>query len=284
MTDKRKRVVVTGASRGIGRVTALHLARAGCDVTVVARDRGRGQRVVDELRAAGGGGGEPDLFIADLSSLKDVARVAGEIAAAHPAIDVLVNNAGAYYSQRSVSADGYERTFATNHLAPFVLTNRLRGALEKAERARVVVVASRAHRRAHMTWDDLMHERSYPGFVVYSESKLANILFTRELARRLDGTRVTANCLHPGFVASNFGHDNPGLTRLGMRLAMLFAISEEKGAETSIYLASSPDVEGVTGKYFDKCKEATPTAEARNDEDARRLWDVSEQLVARAGV
>jgi NAD(P)-dependent dehydrogenase (short-subunit alcohol dehydrogenase family) len=214
--------------------------------------------------------------------MKEVARVAGEIVAAHPSIDVLINNVGAYYSRRSTTIDGFERTFATNHLAPFLFTKLLLPALEAAAPARVVVVASRAHRRAHMKWDDLMHERSYPGFMVYSESKLANILFARELSRRLAGKGVTANALHPGFVASNFGRDNPGLSGLTMPIAMLFAISEEEGAKTSLYLATSPDVEGVSGKYFAKCREATPTADAQSDADARRLWELSEGLVERA--
>jgi NAD(P)-dependent dehydrogenase (short-subunit alcohol dehydrogenase family) len=281
MNAKKKRAVVTGASRGIGRVTALGLARKGWDVTLVVRDRARGQRVIEEANALGAGG-ETDMFVADLSSMNDVARVAREILAAHPSIDVLINNAGGFHSRRSTTADGLERTFATNHLAPFLLTKLLRPALEAAAPARVVVVASAAHRRAHMTWDDLMHERSYPGFKVYSESKLANILFARELARRLGGTGVTANALHPGFVASNFGRDNPGLAGLTMPIAMLFAISEEQGAETSLYLATSSDVEGVTGKYFAKSREATPTSAAQSDEDARRLWEVSEGLVAKA--
>lgn len=282
-SERRKRALVTGASRGIGRVTALGLARAGWDVTLVARDRARGERVVEEA-ASLGGGGTTDLVVGDLSSMKEVVRVAGEVTAARPGLDVLVNNVGCYFARRSTTADGLERTFATNHLGPFVLTACLREALERAAPARVVVVASAAHRRAHMTWDDLMHERSYRGFLVYSESKLANILFTRELARRLEGTGVTANALHPGFVASNFGRDNRGLAGLGMRLAMLAAISEEEGAKTSLYLATSDEVAGVTGGYFVRCREATPTPAALDDAGARRLWEVSERLVRHAGV
>ena len=279
----KRRAVVTGASRGIGRVTALELARRGWDVTLVVRDRVRGQRVIDEARALDAGG-VTDMLVGDLSNLKEVARVAAEIAAGPAPLQVLVNNAGGYNSRRSTTVDGLERTFATNHLAPFVLTNLLRPALQAAAPSRVVVVASEAHRRVHMTWDDLMHESRYRGFRVYSESKLANILFTRELARRLAGAGVTANALHPGFVASSFGRDNPGLAGLAMLFAQMFAISEEKGARTSVYLATSPDVQGVTGKYFVRCREATPEPAARNDDDARRLWQVSEELVAKAGV
>jgi len=283
MEAARKRALITGASRGIGRITAFELAKKGYDLTLVVRDRGRGEKVMDEVSALVDGRPQ-ELLVGDLSSMKDVARVAGEFLAKHDRLDVLVNNAGAILTERATTADGYEATFATNHLAYFVLTNLLRPALERAAPSRVVIVASEAHRRARIPWDDLMHERSYSGFGVYGESKLANILFARELSKRLAGKNVTANALHPGFVATNFGWENRGIMKYVIKVAMLFAISEEEGARTTVWAATSDEAAKLTGKYLDRCRESTPTAAAQNDEDAARLWKVSEELVARAGV
>jgi NAD(P)-dependent dehydrogenase (short-subunit alcohol dehydrogenase family) len=279
----RKRALVTGASRGIGRVTVLELAQQGYDLTLVVRDRARGEGVVQELRAQPGAG-NIELLVGDLSSMKDVARTADAFLATHDRLDVLINNAGAVFPKRQTTTDGFERTFATNHLAYFLFTNLLRGALEKAAPSRVVVVASEAHRRATINWDDFMHERRYAGLGVYGESKLANILFARELAKRLAGSGVTANSLHPGFVASNFGRENSGALGLIMPVLHLLAISEEKGAKTSVYLATSPDVARVTGKYFNKCREATPSRAALDDEDAAHLWQLSEELLEKIGI
>lgn len=270
--------VITGATSGIGLVAAEALAAKGARLILVGRDRARGELALARIRAAVPGAAV-SLRHADLSRLSEMNRLAAEIAEQEPRIDVLVNNAGALFSERSVTEDGLERTFALNHMAYFVLANRLKERLVAAAPARIVNVASDAHRGAGaLDFTDLQAERHYRGFKVYSRSKLANILFTRELARRLQGTGVTANCLHPGFVASRFGDNNPGLFRLGLGVAKLFAISPEKGAETIIYLASSPEVAAVTGGYFYKCRPATPTAKARDDAAARRLWEESARL------
>jgi NAD(P)-dependent dehydrogenase (short-subunit alcohol dehydrogenase family) len=278
----RKRALITGASRGIGRITALDLAKKGFDLTLVVRDKGRGEQVASEIKAAGAA--MPDLLVGDLSSMKEVARVAKEFLARHDRLSVLVNNAGAILTERTITVDGYEGTFATNHLAYFVLTNLLRPALEKAAPSRVVVVASEAHRRARIPWDDLMHEQSYSSWKAYGESKLANVLFARELARRLADKGVTVNSLHPGFVATNFGWENRGILKYLIRIAMVFAITEVEGAKTTIWAATSDEAGKITGKYLDCCRETTPSRAAQSDEDAARLWKVSEELVARAGV
>jgi NAD(P)-dependent dehydrogenase (short-subunit alcohol dehydrogenase family) len=214
--------------------------------------------------------------MADLSLLSEMKRVAG-VLAGEPQIDVLINNAGALFNKRQETADGLEMTFALNHMAYFVITNLLLGKLNAG--ARIVSVASNAHRGAKLDFDDLQSRKGYTGFPVYSKSKLCNILFNRELARRIGATGVTANSLHPGFVATRFGDNSGGLMRTVLKVAKpIGAISPEEGAKTIIYLASSPEVENVTGEYFYECKPSTPTAEARNDEDARRLWEVSESI------
>jgi retinol dehydrogenase 12 len=271
---KDKTVVITGASRGIGREAAIALGKMGAKLVLVVRDGELGRAVASE---AGGA----QVVVADLSSMAEVRRAADEIAAGHASIDVLLNNAGAIIMERRVTVDGYEATFATNHLAYFLLTKRLRPALEKAPSARVVSVASEAHRGGHIAFDDLMREKSYVGFRVYAQSKLANILFSSELARRLDGTRVTSNAVHPGVVASNFGLGDAGLIRWFYKFGAPFLKSPANGAKTSIFLASSPAVEGVTGKYWKNERETTPAREARDPEVARRLWDASEELVSR---
>jgi NAD(P)-dependent dehydrogenase (short-subunit alcohol dehydrogenase family) len=202
-----------------------------------------------------------------------------ELLAAAPRIDVLLNNAGAFFAQRVVIEDGLEQTFALNHMGYFRLTALLRERLAASAPSRIVNVASEAHRNASLDFEDLQTARGYNGWKAYQRSKLANILFTRELARRLAGTGVTANCLHPGFVKTSFGDNNRGFWGIGIRLGKLFAaISVPRGAETPVYLASAPEVEGVTGKYFDKCREREPNAAARNDADAERLWKESERL------
>ncbi len=276
-----KRALITGASRGIGRITALELAKKGFELTLVVRDKERGEKVADEVAAVGP---RPELLLGDLSSMKDVERVAREFLARHDKLDVLINNAGALLTERKLTVDGFEATFATNHLAYFVLTNLLRPALEKAAPSRIVNVASEAHRRAQIPWDDLTHERGYSSFGVYSESKLANVLFTHELAKRLAGTGVVANSLHPGFVASNFGWENRGILKYVIRIAMIFAISEEDGAKTTVWAATSDEAGKLTGKYLDRSREAKATRAAQSDEDAARLWKVSEELVRKAGV
>jgi NAD(P)-dependent dehydrogenase (short-subunit alcohol dehydrogenase family) len=277
-----KRALITGATRGIGRITAFELAKKGFELTLVARDRERGEKVVAEVKALGGPA--PELLLGDLSSMKDVERVGREFLAKHDKLDVLVNNAGALLTERKLTADGFETTFATNHLAYFVLTNILRHALEKAAPSRIVNVASEGHRRGRIAWDDLTHEKGYSSFGVYCESKLANVLFTHELAKRLAGTGVVANSLHPGFVASNFGWENRGILKYLIKIAMIFAISEEDGAKTTVWAATSDEAGKLTGKYLDRSRESKPTKAAQSDEDAARLWKVSEELVKKAGV
>ena len=268
--------VVTGATSGIGEVTASRLAEDGATVVLVVRNRDKGEAVV---RAIVDRGGRAEVVIADFASLPDVRRAAGELLSRHPRLDVLVNNAGAINMTRSTTRDGLETTFAVNHLAPFLFTYLLRGALEAAAPSRIVNVASRAHTRSGIDLDDLEGRKSYAGFRAYAQSKLCNILFTYELARRLSGTRVTANCLHPGVIASGFGKNQPGLFAFGARLVAPLLWTPEKGARTSLYLATSPEVEGVTGKYFDDDTKEIRSSKVSYDRDVqRRLWEISERM------
>jgi retinol dehydrogenase-12 len=276
-----KQVLVTGASRGIGRATVLGLAKLGANLSLLVRNREAGEKVVEEVRASGSKS-RTDLFVADLSSLAEVRRVAKEYTGKHDRLDVLINNAGAINMDREVTADGFERTFATNHLAYFLITEQLLDVIKKSAPARIINVASEAHRSAKLDFDDLMQKkRSYAGFNAYCNSKLANILFTKELSKRLEGANVTVNALHPGVIASGFGRNNKGVFGFIMRnLAGPFLGSEESGARTSVYLASSPEVEGKTGLYWKSCKENEPTKDARDAAMATRLWKVSEELIA----
>ena len=269
--------VITGATSGIGFVAADRLGAMGARLVLVGRDVVRGDAALEELRRRIPGVAAT-IHYGDLSRLSEMNRLATEIAAAEPRIDVLVNNAGAMFQERSVTEDGLERTFALNHMAYFVLTNRLRDRLVASAPARVVSVSSDAHRGKTLDFDDLQSTRGYRGFSVYGRSKLANILFTRELARRFAGTGVTANCLHPGFVATRFGENNGRLFGVALTIAKRFALTPEQGAETIVYLASSPDVATTTGAYFVKCKVATPTKVTQDDAAARRLWEESERL------
>ena len=272
-----KTVVITGATSGIGEVAAMRLARQGARLLLVARDPRRAERVLTRLKIATPAAGH-GVYPADLSRLSEMKRVGAEIATAEPRIDVLINNAGAFFSARRLTEDGLERTFALNHMAYFVLTCTLIDRLKAVAPSRIVSTASIAHRGAHLDFADLQGEKGYDGYKAYGRSKLCNILFTRELARRLAGTGVTANCLHPGFVATRFGDQAGGVMSLVIRAAKLFAISPEKGAETIVHLASSPDVAGSSGGYFDKCRPATPTTEARDDAAAARLWAESVRI------
>lgn len=265
--------LVTGATLGIGRATALGLARMGARVGIVGRSRERGEAVRAEIaRDAGGSGAE--LFLADLASQAEVRRLAAEVRARFGRLDVLVSNAGVYTRRRTVTGDGIETQLAVNHLAPFLLTGLLLDLLRESAPARVVVVSSEAHRGARVRWDDLQGERGYNGLRAYANTKLMNILFVRELARRVAGTGVTANAVHPGVVATEllFGGWAP------LRLLRPFIRTPEQGAATSVWLASSPEVEGVTGRYFRDRREVVPSRAARDDEAARRLWRESEEL------
>jgi len=274
-----KVVVITGATSGIGSVAAEQLAAKGARIVMVARDKNRAEAQLQRLP----GTARHSVYYGDLSQISEMKRVGSEIAAAEERIDVLINNAGALFNQRSVTPDGLESTFATNHMSYFVLTEMLRTRLLGSAPARIINTSSDAHKRAQIDFSDLQSASRYRGFGVYGKSKLCNILFTRQLARTLAGTRVTANSLHPGFVATRFGDNSGGMLSMLVRMAKSFAITPEKGAETIVYLASSNDVAGVTGEYFYKCRTATPTKEARDDAAAQRLWQESERLAGFAG-
>ncbi len=274
-----KTVVITGGTSGIGEVVAVGLARAGARIVLVARDQGRAEATMRRLRAANSKAAHA-LHIGNLAHLHESRRVGAAIAAAEPRIDVLINNAGAVFTSFAETEDGFEQTFATNHLAYAVMAEALRERLIASAPSRIVNTASEAHRMATLDWTDLQSKRNYSGLQAYCRSKLYNILLTRELAARLRGTGVTANCLHPGFVASRFGDNNSGLARLAVRgLKTLFAISPEKGAETIVFLASSPACGDITGGYFAKCKPAATTKAAADEGAARRLWDLTQEMI-----
>jgi len=279
-----KVVVITGATSGIGRIAAERLAQMGARLILIARDRMRGEAALARLQALAPGVAHAVRY-ADLLRLAETRRVAGEIAAAEPRIDVLINNAGAIFSRRGVTAEGFERTFALNHMSYFVLSGVLRNSLVAAAPARIVNTASNAHRSGHLDFTDLQSARHYLPFRVYGTTKLCNILFTRELARRLAAQGVTANSLHPGFVATRFGDEAGGLYAVGVRVSKLFfAQTPESGAETLVYLASSPEVATVSGLYFRACRPGTPSAEAQDDAIAQRLWQESERLAQEGAV
>ena len=272
-----KTVVITGATSGIGEVAALELAAKGARIVFIARDRARGEATLAKLDARAPGLSHR-VHYADLTLLVEMKRVAAEIAASEPRIDVLINNAGAAFAQRQLTADGFELTFALNHLSYFVITAGLRERLLGSTPARIVSTSSTGHRGMSLDLDDLQSSKNYSSLIAYGRSKLENILFTRELARRLQGTGVTANCLHPGFVATRFGHGSGGVLQPFLRAAQVFAISPEKGAETIVYLASSPEVANVSGAYFVKNKIAKTSGAAQDMALAAALWRKTVEL------
>jgi NAD(P)-dependent dehydrogenase (short-subunit alcohol dehydrogenase family) len=272
-----KVVVITGATSGIGEVAAQRLAGMGARMVLVARDKTRGEATLARLRS-GESSISHSIHYGDLSRISEMKRLAVEIAAAEPRIDVLINNAGAMFGSRQLTEDNLERTFAVNHMAYFVLTHGLRERLLASSPARIINTASDAHKGRVLQIEDLQSTKRFSAVNVYGRSKLCNILFTRELSRRLRGKGVTANCLHPGFVATRFGDGTGGLLSRVMSVAKIFAIAPEEGARTIVYLASSPDVASVSGEYFYKCRPAMPTAEARDDTAAARLWMESAKL------
>src|SRR4051812_19464702 len=274
MSDMNGRIcLVTGATRGIGRATAEALAKSGAHVLLHGRDSASVGAVCREMVRYG----QVTGVVGDLGSLAAVRKLASEIAAQYPRLDVLVNNAGTGSRRRQTTGDGFERTFAINHLAPFLLTNLLLEKLRAGKAARVVTVSSMAHRSATLQLDDLNWEkRQYSGLRAYGESKLANILFTLELASRLAGSGVTPNSVHPGVVATNIFAAFGGRTgKFFTVLLRPFMLSPTGGAKTSIYLASSPEVASVTGKFFDKCREVAPAPAAQDAAVAKRLWEIS---------
>ena len=290
LTDSSMRgkvVVITGATSGIGQVAAEELAALGARIVQIARDPERGNVAIERLNAINPQAGHA-IFYADLSSLAEMKRVASEIAAAEPRIDVLVNNAGAIFGSRQITEDGLEMTFALNHMAYFVVTHELLHCL--TPEARIVSTSSDAHEAVTLDLDDLQSEKAYgwnlavwlryggPGFTVYGRSKLCNILFTRELSRRLRGTGITANCFHPGFVATRFGARAGGLIEFGVGIAKRFARTPGEGAKTLVYLASSQQATGISGKYFHDEREVQPSKAAQDDTAAAALWVQSLRL------
>lgn len=274
-----KTVLITGATGGIGRATAVGLAEMGAHLAITGRDRERTEAAAREIRAAGGG--QVEVFVADLSSQSELRRLAGEVLDSLARLDVLVNNVGGYWNNRHVTADGLEHTFALNHLAPFLLTNLLLDRLKQSGRpARVVTVSSNAQAQGRIAFDDLQGERSYSGASAYNQSKLATVLFTYELARRLKASAVTANALHPGVVRTSFGAEDPGRAqRLSVPLMKPFMKAPKEGAATSIYVTSSSDLEKTTGLFFANSKAKGSSKRSYDETAAARLWQVSADLV-----
>jgi NAD(P)-dependent dehydrogenase (short-subunit alcohol dehydrogenase family) len=275
-----KMVLVTGANQGVGKATALALSRQGARVAIVSRNADKGRAAVADIEAASGSRGRVDLIVADLSSRAEVRRVAAEFKTRHTRLDVLINNAGVFVPKRRVTVDGIEETFAVNHLAYFLLADELLDLLKSSAPARIVNVSSDAHSHAKMYWQDLQFaNHRYSGWRAYGQSKLANILFTYELARRLDGSRVTANAVHPGVVASGFGRTYRGAMGVLYALAGPFMLTPEQGAKTSIYVASSHAVEGISGKYFSRCRQAKSSRLSLCEASQRKLWALSEEMI-----
>jgi NAD(P)-dependent dehydrogenase (short-subunit alcohol dehydrogenase family) len=274
-----KRVVITGATGGIGLAAAEELARRGARLAIVARSDARAAEAVARIRTAGGDGSDVDVLHADLASQASVRELAAEVLARYPRVDVLVNNAGAMNEQRQLTQEGIELTWAVNHLAPFLLTTLLLDRLKASAPARVVTTASDAHKGKLIPFDDLNAERGYAmrGFDRYGQTKLANILFTLELAERLRGSGVTAYCFHPGTVATGFNRNNGALMSGVMTLIRPFSRSPVKGAETLVWLVDSPDVSDETGAYYVDKRRATPSRPAQDTDTAHRLWRVSEE-------
>ncbi len=277
-----KRVLITGATGGIGLAAAEALAARGARLAIVARNPARGAEAVARITKAGGQGTKVEVLTADLASLAQVRQLAEEVLARFERIDVLVNNAGAFYVARQLSPDGIELTWAVNHLAPFLLTTLLLDRLQASAPARIVTTSSAAHQGARIPWGDMDAQSSYRGFRRYGQSKLANILFTAELAERLEGTGVTANCFHPGLVATGFAQNNGGLTAAAFGLLKPFARRPAEGAEALVWLADSPEAGGYSGQYFVGHRPARLAGEAADPEAAARLWTETDAAVRQA--
>jgi NAD(P)-dependent dehydrogenase (short-subunit alcohol dehydrogenase family) len=276
---KNKTIIVTGATSGIGRITALELAKKGATVVLAVRNESKAKRAVANIRQEAGHD-RVDYLIVDFASQASIRQMAAIFLTRYDRLDILINNHGKVNILRRETADGIEETFAVNHLGYFLLTNLLLERIIQSAPARIINISSGSHRDGRIDFDNLQLQEGYSWNRAYGNSKLANIPFTIELAERLEGTAVTANSLHPGWVATNIGANNvPIFGRLGKAIINLTAISPEKGAETTLYLATSPDVANVSGQYFYKCKPARPTAAAQDKAVARRLWEVSERLV-----
>lgn len=281
-----KTVLITGGNAGIGKATAIELARRGANVTITSRNPSKGTAALEDIRTQSGNA-DVECRELDLASFASIRTFAEGFLADHERLDVLINNAGLVLSERHTTKEGFEMTFGVNHLGHFLLTDLLLERIKDSAPARIVNLASDAHKGARdgLAFDDLQFEtRSYAGFKSYCESKLANILYTRELARRLEGTDVTVNAVHPGLVKSRFGRDGDtsGFWQVMMKIVSPFGITVEKGAETSVTVATDPALANVSGEYFAKSKPASSTRAARDDQAAKRLWDISESLIAKA--
>ena len=272
--------LITGATDGIGKEAAIELSKKGCNLILIGRNKEKGEKVVDQIRKIADSYVDIDYFTADLMLMKEVSRVADEVSRKYPKIDILLNNVGAYFAFRGVTEEGFERTFALNHLGYFLMTKKLLPLIEKSNYKRIVNVSSSAHYGIDFEFDNLNGEKKYSGFDIYKKSKLANVMFTYELAKRVKDKGITANCLHPGFVSTNFGKNNNFLWRNVIRVAMwLTAINVKDGAKTSIHLACSDEVKDITGRFFANCQVKKGSSKAKNDEHNRKLWDISEDYV-----
>lgn len=274
---KGKIVLITGATSGIGRETALGLSKKGATLILVGRNREKLDRTVGEITSQTGNQ-QLDSLVCDLTSMESVRRLAADFRAKYPRLDVLINNAGEIVSERRTTVDGFEYTLALDHLSHFLLTMLLMDIIKASAPSRIINVSSSAHTLGHIDFDDLMGEKKHGAMRAYGQAKLANLLFTYELARRLEGTGVTANALHPGVVRTNFGLGMKGRWRILLMLGKPFTINAKKGAETSIYLASSPEVTGTSGKYFVKKEEKRSSRESYDESVAKRLWNESAKL------
>ncbi len=273
--------LITGANSGIGKATALGLAKLDATVVIVSRDKDKGEAALLEIRTRSGNK-NVDAMVADLSSQDSVRELAHDFKARYKKLHVLVNNAGVFLPKRVPTVDGLEATFATNHLGHFLLTNLLLDVLKVSAPSRIINITSSAHRGTEMDFEDLQGEKKYSGWNAYSQSKLANVLFTYQLAKLLEGTGVTVNCLHPGVVRTGFGKDQSGLMSTLIRVGSPFMMSSEKAARAAIYLAASPKLEGVTGKHFSKGREERSSAESYDMASAERLWKISAELTKMA--
>ncbi len=269
--------LVTGGNSGIGKSVALGLAKMGATVVVVSRNKEKGETAVTDL-VEKSGNKNVELIQADMSSQNSIHQLVDEFRARHEKLHLLINNAGVYLTKRSETEEGLESTFAVNHLGPFLLTSLLVDILKTSAPSRIVNVTSDAHKGARINFDDLQGEKKFSGWQAYGQSKLAMILYTHGLAKKLEGTGVTVNSAHPGVVRTNFAKNNGGLVMLGFRFLGMFFISPESAAKRILYVATSPDLEGVTGKYFTKMHEVKSSQESYDDDSARRLWQISEQL------
>ena len=272
--------LISGATDGIGKEAAIELAKKGCNLILIGRSKKKGKKVVEQIRKVADSHVDIDYLIADLMLMKEVSRVADEISKKYPRIDVLLNNVGAYFTSREVTEEGFERTFALNHLGYFLMTKKLLPLVEKSNYKRIVNVSSSAHYGIDFEFDNMNGEKKYAGFETYKKSKLANVMFTYELAKRIEGTGITANCLHPGFVSTNFGKNNNFFWRNAIRLAMMLtAINVKDGAKTSVHLACSDEVKNITGKFFANSQVKKGSSKAKNDKHNVKLWELSEEFV-----